>query len=307
MSLLPAGLTPPSIASRRSAATACRCSPRARACGGRRRTSRRRSPGSASGAREAGIGGVVCHALYLCNLAAPDDEIYEKSIATMRATVDAASAIGADAVIFHVGSHLGAGLRERARPHGARRSRRSSSACDGDTWLLLENSAGTGGTIGRSLEELATIIERARTTIRGSASASTRVTCIASGYDVTDPKFVDALVTADRRRRSASTACARCTSTTAPPRSARTATGTRTSSKASSAKGSARSSPTRRSRTCARTSKSPASTGRASAPRSSGRCATCTRAGPAESDSCQTRVRLVSDTYGCDNSSPGGV
>src|SRR5256885_16712370 len=55
---------------------------------------------------EAGIGGVVCHALYLCNLAAPDDEIYEKSVATMRATVDAACAIEADAVIFHVGSHL---------------------------------------------------------------------------------------------------------------------------------------------------------------------------------------------------------
>src|SRR5213080_255761 len=59
---------------------------------------------------EAGIGGVVCHALYLCNLAAPDDTVDEKSIATMRATVDAASAIGADGVIFHVGSHLGAGL-----------------------------------------------------------------------------------------------------------------------------------------------------------------------------------------------------
>ena len=41
---------------------------------------------------EAGIGGVVCHALYLCNLAAPDDEIYEKSIQTMRSTVDAATA-----------------------------------------------------------------------------------------------------------------------------------------------------------------------------------------------------------------------
>jgi len=59
---------------------------------------------------EAGIGGVVCHALYLCNLAAPDDAIYEKSIATLRATIDAATAIGADAVIFHVGSHLGAGF-----------------------------------------------------------------------------------------------------------------------------------------------------------------------------------------------------
>ena len=71
---------------------------------------RRRSSASASGAREAGIGGVVCHALYLCNLAAPDDEIYEKSIKTMRSTIDAATAIGADAVIFHVGSHLGAGF-----------------------------------------------------------------------------------------------------------------------------------------------------------------------------------------------------
>src|SRR4029078_9824780 len=30
--------------------------------------------------RERGIGGVVCHALYLCNLAAPNDEIYEKSV-----------------------------------------------------------------------------------------------------------------------------------------------------------------------------------------------------------------------------------
>ena len=27
---------------------------------------------------EAGIGGVVCHALYLCNLAAPDDDVYEQ-------------------------------------------------------------------------------------------------------------------------------------------------------------------------------------------------------------------------------------
>src|SRR3954462_14677766 len=60
--------------------------------------------------KEHGSGGVVCHALYLCNLAAPDTVIYDKSVATMRNTVDAACAIGADAVIFHVGSHLGAGF-----------------------------------------------------------------------------------------------------------------------------------------------------------------------------------------------------
>ena len=32
---------------------------------------------------EHGIGGVVCHALYLVNLAAPDAEVFKKSVATM--------------------------------------------------------------------------------------------------------------------------------------------------------------------------------------------------------------------------------
>src|SRR6266446_3821323 len=51
---------------------------------------------------EAGIGGVLCHALYLCNLAAPDDAVYEKSVAAMRHTMEVGCAIGADGVVFHV-------------------------------------------------------------------------------------------------------------------------------------------------------------------------------------------------------------
>ena len=90
---------------------------------------------------EHGIGGVVCHALYLCNLAAPDDVIYEKSIATMRTTMDTASAIGADAVIFHVGSHLGAGF-EVGLDRTVAAMEQILERCDGDTWLLMENSAG---------------------------------------------------------------------------------------------------------------------------------------------------------------------
>lgn len=108
---------------------------------------------------EAGIGGVLCHALYLCNLAAPNDEIYEKSITAMRSTMEVACAIAADAVVFHVGSHLGAGLEaglERVVPAMEQVLELSSDT----TWLLMENSAGAGGTIGRSLEELATLFER---------------------------------------------------------------------------------------------------------------------------------------------------
>ena len=32
---------------------------------------------------EAGLGGVLCHALYLINLASPKDEFYEKSVAAL--------------------------------------------------------------------------------------------------------------------------------------------------------------------------------------------------------------------------------
>ena len=59
---------------------------------------------------EAGIESVVCHALYLVNLASTDPVIYEKSVTAMRASLEAAAAIGAEGVIFHVGSHLGSGF-----------------------------------------------------------------------------------------------------------------------------------------------------------------------------------------------------
>jgi deoxyribonuclease-4 len=139
-----------------------------------------------------GIGGVVCHALYLCNLAAADRAIHKKSIAALQATVAAGSAIGADGVIFHVGSHLGAGFRA-----GLTRTCRALAEilerCDGDAWLLIENSAGTGGTIGRSLDELQTLLDRLDGHPRlGLCLDSCHL--YASGYDVADPERVDELV-----------------------------------------------------------------------------------------------------------------
>ena len=142
--------------------------------------------------KEAGIGGVVCHALYLCNLGSNDEVIYEKSVATLRSTIDAANAIEADAVIFHVGSHLGAGFEgsvERVVPALGR-------ILDGNeagAWLLMENSAGPGGTIGRSIDELATLFDAAGRHPRlGICLDSCHL--YASGWDVTDPKEVDRLV-----------------------------------------------------------------------------------------------------------------
>ncbi|HKO73697.1 MAG TPA: deoxyribonuclease IV [Gaiellaceae bacterium] len=108
---------------------------------------------------EAGIQGVVCHALYLVNLATPDEEIYEKSVTTLMNTVDVACAIEADGVIFHVGSHLGAGF-EAGLEHVVPALERALDRCSETTWLLIENSAGAGGTIGRSVDELAVMVDR---------------------------------------------------------------------------------------------------------------------------------------------------
>ncbi len=141
---------------------------------------------------ELGIGGVLVHALYLVNLASPNDDFYGKSVATMRSTMDAACAIGADAVVFHVGSHQGAGFEEgleRVVPALAQVLERCSDA----TWLLLENSAGAGGTIGRSVDELAVICDRLDKHPRLGICLDSCHLWV-SGYDVTDRATLDGLL-----------------------------------------------------------------------------------------------------------------
>ena len=140
---------------------------------------------------ETGLPALV-HALYLVNLAAPDEAIYEKSVATMQSTMDAACAIDADAVVFHVGSHLGAGLEaglERVVPA----LQQVLDRCNDPTWLLMENSAGAGGTIGRSVDELAVLFDAlGRHERLGICLDSCHL--YVSGVDVTDEAVYDALL-----------------------------------------------------------------------------------------------------------------
>jgi deoxyribonuclease-4 len=141
---------------------------------------------------EAGIEGVLCHALYLLNLASPKKDVYEKSVEALTNTVDVGCAIEADGVVFHVGSHQGAGFEEgleRIVPALEQALERCSDA----TWLLMENTAGAGGTIGRSVEELETILDRLdRHRQLGICLDSCHL--YASGYDVTDREALDRLL-----------------------------------------------------------------------------------------------------------------
>lgn len=142
--------------------------------------------------QEAGVGAVVCHALYLVNLASPNEDFYEKSVAALANTVDVAAAIEADGVVFHVGSHQGAGLEaglERVVPA----MQQALERCTETTWLLMENSAGAGGTIGRSIGELAVLFDALDRHPRVGVCLDTCHLYV-SGYDVTDRGELDRLL-----------------------------------------------------------------------------------------------------------------
>ena len=141
---------------------------------------------------EAGIGAVACHALYLVNLASRDEDIREKSLVALRATMETARGVGADAVVFHVGSHLGYGFDEAVDAVAAPLRELLELTTD-DLWLCMENAAGAGGTIGRSVAELGTLCDALDRHPRLGICLDS---CHwwASGIDVADAAALDAAV-----------------------------------------------------------------------------------------------------------------
>ena len=101
-------------------------------------------------------------------------------------------AIEAEGVVFHVGSHLGAGM-DAGLDRVVAALKVVLDRCSDTTWLLMENTAGTGATIGRSVEELALLFDRLERHPRlGICLDSCHL--YASGYDVTDEAALDSLL-----------------------------------------------------------------------------------------------------------------
>jgi deoxyribonuclease-4 len=111
-------------------------------------------------ASSAVLRGWVCHATYLINLASTDEDVCARSATCLTENMRVASALGAWAVIVHVGSHLGAGLEAQLPLIGSAVSA-ALEATPGGCDLLFENTAGAGGTIGRTVDELAMVMDAA--------------------------------------------------------------------------------------------------------------------------------------------------
>ncbi len=97
---------------------------------------------------------VAIHANYLVNLAAADPLVRTRSIAAFRGEMERALALGADYLVLHPGSHRGQTVEQSLRTftrsigQAARRLRLHGLR------VLLENTAGSGNTLGRGAEEL---------------------------------------------------------------------------------------------------------------------------------------------------------
>jgi deoxyribonuclease-4 len=137
------------------------------------------------------IKSVVIHAVYLVNAATKDKEMRAKSRTSLTHSLRMGDAIDADGVVFHPGSRLKEPL-DAAIGRVADMVREVLAESD-RTRLLLEDTAGAGGTIGRTFAELYEIVERAGGDERiGICLDSCHM--LASGYDVHDDASLAAVI-----------------------------------------------------------------------------------------------------------------
>jgi deoxyribonuclease-4 len=130
------------------------------------------------------IGGVLIHAVYLINCASEYADIRRKSLASLVQSLRVGEGIGAHAVVLHAGSALKGAVGPAVRRAGKviAQALAETDRCA----LHLENTAGTGGTLGRSFDELAALLEAAGGDKRlGICLDSCHL--FASGYEIRTP------------------------------------------------------------------------------------------------------------------------
>ncbi|HEX6687537.1 MAG TPA: deoxyribonuclease IV [Solirubrobacterales bacterium] len=137
------------------------------------------------------IEAVVIHAVYLINCATKDKELRKKSLASLTHALRIGAGIGAAGVVLHPGAQkgepLGASMKRAAKVIAA--ALKDSESCP----LLLEQTAGHKGLLGRDFDQTAELIELAGSGKRlGLCLDSCHL--FVQGYDVTDAGHLGKIV-----------------------------------------------------------------------------------------------------------------
>lgn len=132
--------------------------------------------------KTSGLTPVVDHMPYLPNLSCPEDELYEKSKATLVAEVDRCVQLGIRYLVTHLGSHLGRG-REVGLERIGNALNQATKGAKGDFQICLENMAGTKNSMGSKFEEVREILDTVKQKDRVAVCMDTCHT-YAAGYDL---------------------------------------------------------------------------------------------------------------------------
>jgi deoxyribonuclease IV len=137
------------------------------------------------------VDAVVIHAVYLINCASKDRELRKKSLASLTHALRIGDAIGAAGVVLHPGAQkgepLGPSMKRAAKTIAA--ALKDSDSCP----LLLEQTAGHKGLLGRDFDQTAELIE-------GAGGGKRLGLCLDSchlfvqGYDITDEAHLGAVL-----------------------------------------------------------------------------------------------------------------
>ncbi len=141
--------------------------------------------------RKAKVSYPTAHDSYLINLAAPGDELFDKSVAAFVDELNRAEQLGLSYLVTHPGAHVGSGeevgLKRVTR--GLNQALRRTPGFK--VKVLLENTAGMGSSLGHRFEHLARLI--------GDSADPGRLgvcfdTChaFAAGYDLSTDEGYDA-------------------------------------------------------------------------------------------------------------------
>jgi deoxyribonuclease-4 len=130
---------------------------------------------------DSGLEAVAIHAIYLINGAAKDRDVRRKSITALTHALRVGDGIGAIGVVLHAGARAG-------EPHDASMRRAGKAIAEAlgrseSCPVLLENTAGTQGPLGRNVDELAELIEVAG----GDGRLGICIDCchlLASGFEI---------------------------------------------------------------------------------------------------------------------------
>ncbi len=134
---------------------------------------------------------VVIHAVYLINCASKEPEIRKKSIASLTQALRVGDGIGAGGVVLHAGARKG-------EPHAASMKRAGKAIAKAlanteNCPILLENTAGTNGPLGRNFDELADLVDLLDGDSRvGICLDSCHL--LASGFDIRTTEALDEVI-----------------------------------------------------------------------------------------------------------------